>query len=87
MPNISMEQRISSLTVGDLLELIHKAVREEITYVLFENDIELPAEPPPVRNVETVIEKMNATGQYNESFLDSLRQGMERSRTFGSAAQ
>lgn len=87
MPNISMEQQISSLTVADLLELIQKAVREEITHVLFENDIELPTEPPPIRNVDTVVKKMMATGKYNESFLDSLRKGMERSRTFRSATQ
>lgn len=82
MPNISMNRRLSSLTVGELLELIHKAVREEVAHVLFETESELIAEPPPIRNVDTVIEKMEATGKYNEPFLKSLRKGMKQSRTF-----
>ena len=82
MSNISMNQRVSSLTVGELIELVHKAVRDEVVHVLFETNSELIAEPSPVRNVDTVIERMKATGKYNESFLKSLLKGMERSRTF-----
>ena len=87
MSNISMNQRVSSLTVGEMLELVHKAVRDEVVHVLFEVDSELIAEPPPIRNMDTIIEKMKATGKYNESFLNSLRKGMEKSRTFGSTTQ
>ncbi|MBU1598792.1 hypothetical protein KKG61_01590 [bacterium] len=87
MSNISVNQQVSSLTVGELLELVHKAVREEVVHVLFESNSELIAEPPPVRNVDTIIEKMKATGKYKGSFLNSLRKGMEKSRTFGSTTQ
>ena len=87
MSNISMNQLVNSLTVRELLELVHKAVREEVVHVLFETNSELIAEPPPVRNVDTIIEKMKVTGKYNESFLNSLRKGMEKSRTFGVTTQ
>ena len=82
MPNISMNQQIGSLTVSELLELIRKAVREEITPLLSETEAELIPEPPPIRDIDTVIEKMKDTGKYNKSFLDSLRRGMQGSRTF-----
>ena len=82
-----MNQQISSLTVSELLELIHKAVREEIAHLLSETEPGLIPEPPPIRDIGIVIEKMEDTGKYNKPFLDSLRRGMQRSRTFKSAAQ
>jgi len=73
--------QVGSLSVDGLLELIQKAVREEMLR-FFEFDQELVAELPPVRKIDTVIEKMGATGKYNKEFLDSLQKGMERSISF-----
>jgi hypothetical protein len=48
------------------------------------NDNNIQPPPPPIRDIDTVIAKMEATGKYNKKFLASLRKGMERSQTFAS---
>ena len=80
--SISVNQRVDSLSVNELFGLIQKAVRGEMIR-FFEQEQELVAELPPIRKIDTVIEKMDTTGKYNKKFLDSLRKGMERSRLFG----
>ncbi|MBU1261529.1 hypothetical protein KKG61_09685 [bacterium] len=79
--SISAEKQIGSLSTNELFELIQKAVRVEMRR-FFELSKELAAEPPSIRKIDTVIERMEATGKYNKEFLDSLRKGMERSKSF-----
>ncbi|OIP41232.1 hypothetical protein AUJ95_03645 [Candidatus Desantisbacteria bacterium CG2_30_40_21] len=80
--SVLVAQQVSSLSVNELFELIQKAVRGEMMR-FFELDQELIAESPPIRKIDTVMEKMGATGKYNKEFLDSLRKRMEQSKTFG----
>jgi len=46
------------------------------------NDNNMQPMPPPIRDIDTVIAGMEATGKYSKKFLIALRKGMERSRTF-----
>ena len=79
--SVSVAQRVDSLSVNELFGLIQKAVRGEMIR-FFEPEQELVAGLPPIRKIDTVIEKMEATGKYNKEFLDSLQKGMERSGSF-----
>jgi len=79
--SISAEKQVGSLSVNELFELIQKAVRGEMGR-FFELSEELLAEPPSIRKIDTVIERMEGTGKYNKEFLNSLRKGMERSKSF-----
>ncbi len=79
--SISIEKQVGPISVNELFELIQKAVRGEMRR-FFELDQELVAEPPSIRKIDTVIERMEATGKYNKGFLDSLQKGMERSKSF-----
>ena len=46
------------------------------------NDNNMQPTPPPIRDIDTIIAKMEATGKYSKKFLVSLRKGMECSQTF-----
>jgi len=87
MPNsVFAKRQVSSLSVEELTELIRQTIRSELSELLqapAENDRgELFAAPPPVRDIDTVITRMQASGKYNKKFLASLRKGMERSLAF-----
>ncbi len=84
--HITANRQVSSLTVEELVELIRQTIRTELSELLRaaeQNGGEEPTPaPPPERDIDTVIARMQATGKYNKSFLASLRKGMERSQTF-----
>ncbi|MDZ7363492.1 MAG: hypothetical protein ONB46_22660 [candidate division KSB1 bacterium] len=83
MPNTTLDQTVASLSVGELIELIRKTIREEFADLFAAtNGHEIRPAPPPIRDIDTVIARMEATGKYNKKFLASLRKGMERSKTF-----
>jgi len=46
------------------------------------NDNNMRPMPPPIRDIDTIIAEIVATGKYSKKFLVSLRKGMERSQTF-----
>jgi len=46
------------------------------------HDNNMQPAPPPIRDIDTIIAKMEATGKYSKKFLISLRKGMQRSQTF-----
>jgi hypothetical protein len=83
MSNTASERSVASLSVGELVELIRKTIRDEFTdlFVATEQNDFTPA-PPPIRDIDTVIARVQATGKYNKKFLASLRKGMERSHVF-----
>ena len=78
---VLVDERVSLLKVGQLQRLIQEVVRKEIAD-FFEHGQELIAESPPIRKIDTVIEKMKATGKYSEEFLGSLEKGMKLSKSF-----
>ena len=83
---ISVNRQVSSLSVEELAELIRQTIRTELAELFRAADQNgadslVPA-PPPVRDLDTVLARMQATGKYNKRFLTSLRKGMQRSRTF-----
>lgn len=84
--HIAVNRQVTSLTVEELAELIRQTIRAELSELLRaaeQNGDEEPAPaPPPVRDIDTVIARMQATGKYNKRFLASLRKGMQRSQTF-----
>jgi hypothetical protein len=83
MLNTALDRPVASLNVGELVELIRKTIRDELAGLFVatsENDF--TRTPPSIRDIDTVIAKMQATGKYNKKFLASLRKGMERSQTF-----
>lgn len=83
MPNTTLDQTVASLNVGELVELIGKTIRDEFAdWFVATNGNAIQPTPPPIRDIDTVIAKMEATGKYNKKFLASLRKGMERSQTF-----
>lgn len=82
----TVKRQVTSLTVGELVELIRQAIRAELSELLRAaeqdgDEAQTPA-PPPVRDIDAVIARMQATGKYNKRFLASLRKGMQRSQTF-----
>jgi hypothetical protein len=84
MSQTALDRPVASLNVGELIELIRKTIRDEFADLFVaesRNDVK-PASPP-IRDIDTVIARMQATGKYNKRFLASLRKGMERSETFG----
>jgi hypothetical protein len=84
MSQTALDRPVASLNVGELIDLIRKTIRDEFAdlfVVESQNDIK-PASPP-IRDIDTVIARMEATGRYNKRFLASLRKGLERSETFG----
>ncbi len=80
-----VEKKVASLNVGELEAMIRQTIRKELTEILFavsaEND-DLRSEAPPIRDIDKIIVKMQATGKYNQAFLNSLRKGMETSQIF-----
>lgn len=83
MSNITLDRPVASLNVGELVELIRITIRDEFADLFVAADQnELTPTPPPIRDIDTVIARMEATGKYNKRFLASLRKGMERSETF-----
>jgi len=83
MSNTALERPVASLSVGELVELIRKTIRDEFTDLLVMADQnDLTPTPPPIRDIDTVIARMEATGKYNKRFLASLRKGIERSQAF-----
>lgn len=84
MPHKILNHPVTSLNVGELVELIRQTIRDEFTDLLVTTpQDELTPTPPPIRDIDTIISKMQATGKYNKKFLVSLRKGMQRSQTFG----
>ncbi|MEK7728354.1 MAG: hypothetical protein AAB354_08050 [candidate division KSB1 bacterium] len=84
--HIIVNRQVASLTVEELVELIRQTIRTELSELLRAaeqngGEEQAPA-PPPVRNVDAVIARMQATGKYNKRFLASLRKGMQRSQAF-----
>ena len=83
---ITLNRQVTSLTVEELAELIRQTIRTELSELLRaaeQNGGEEPVPaPPPVRDIDNVITRMQATGKYNKRFLASLRKGMQRSQTF-----
>jgi hypothetical protein len=85
MSNTSLNRPVASMNVGELVELIRQTIHEEFVELLgAEPEKALTPTPPPIRDINTVIGRMQATGKYNKKFLVSLRKGMERSRAFKS---
>ena len=84
MPNeAALDRSVATLQVRELAELIRTTVREELAGLLRDESVdELVAAPPPTREVDAVITRMQATNKYNKKFLASLRRGMERSQSF-----
>jgi len=83
MPNTTLDQTVASLSVSELVELIRKTIRDEFAdWFVVTNGNAIQPTPPPIRDIDTVIARMEATGKYNKKFLTSLRKGMERSETF-----
>ena len=81
--DITLDRQVATLRVEELVELIRKTVREELSGLLRESiSDDLAALPPPLRDTDVIIAKMKATGKYNKKFLASLRKGMMRSQTF-----
>jgi len=84
MSNTTLDQTVASLSVSELLELIRKTIRDEFAELFAAtNSNDMQPTPPPIRDIDTIIAGMQATGKYNKKFLASLRKGMERSQTFG----
>lgn len=83
MPNITLDRPVASLNVGELVVLIRMTIHDEFAdlFVATGQNEFTPA-PPPIRDIDTVITRMEATGKYNKKFLASLRKGMERSQAF-----
>jgi hypothetical protein len=83
MSNITLDRPVASLNVGELVALIRMTIRDEFAdlFVATEQNDFTPA-PPPIRDIDKVIARMQATGKYNKRFLASLRKGMELSQTF-----
>lgn len=84
--HITVNRQVASLRVEELVELIRQTIRTELSELLRAaeqngDEAQTPA-PPPVRDIDTVIARMQAMGKYNKRFLASLRKGMERSQTF-----
>lgn len=83
---ITLNRQVASLNVEELVELIRQTIRTELSELLLaaeQSGGEEPAPTPsPMRDIDTVIARMQATGKYNKRFLASLRKGMERSQTF-----
>jgi hypothetical protein len=46
------------------------------------NDNEARPAPPPIRDIDTIIAELEATGKYSKKFLTSLRKGREHSQAF-----
>jgi hypothetical protein len=83
MPNTTLDQTVASLRVSELVELIRKTIRDEFADLFVAtNGNAIQPTPPPIRDIDTVIARMEATGKYNKKFLASLRKGMERSQAF-----
>jgi len=83
MPNTAFDRPIASMNVGELVELIRQTIREEFVDLFGAEPLnELTPTPPPIRDIDTIITRMQATGKYDKKFLASLRKGMERSHTF-----
>jgi len=83
MPNTAFDRPVASMNAGELVELIRQTIREELADlfgITSKND--LAPSPPPIRDIDAIISKMQATGKYNKKFLASLRKGMVRSQTF-----
>jgi len=73
------------MNIGELVQLIRQTIREEFVDLFgVAPGNELTSTPPPIRDIDTVIARMEATGKYSKTFLASLRKGMERSATFKS---
>jgi hypothetical protein len=88
MPDITLGRPVACLQVSELVELIRKIIREEFADLFAavpEND--LTPTSPPIRDIDTIIARMQATGKYNKKFLASLRKGMQRAQTFGAKPQ
>ncbi len=84
--DITLDRQVATLRVEELVALIRQTVREELSGLLSESiNADLPALPPPLRDPDAVIGKMQATGKYNKKFLASLRKGMMRSQAFQTA--
>jgi len=83
MSNTLSDRPVASMNVGELVELIRQTIREEFVDLFGVEQVdELTATPPPIRDIDTVIARMQATGKYNKRFLSSLRKGLARSQTF-----
>ncbi|MDZ7289384.1 MAG: hypothetical protein ONB44_11230 [candidate division KSB1 bacterium] len=83
MADTAFDRSVASLNVGELVELIRQTIRDEFADLFVSaqpND--LTPTPPPIRDIDTVIARMEATGKYSKKFLASLRKGMGRSQTF-----
>lgn len=82
----TVNRQVTSLTVEELAELIRQTIRAELSELLRaaeqNGDEDSAPAPPPVRDIDAVIARMQATGKYNKRFLASLRKGMQRSQTF-----
>ena len=83
MSNTPLDRPVATMNVGELVELIRQTIREEFVDLFgVEQEDDFIAAPPPIRDIDTVIARMEATGKYNKKFLASLRKGLERSQTF-----
>lgn len=83
MSNTTLDQTFGALSVSELVELIRQTIREELAEMFVTtNGNDMHPTPPPIRDIDTVIARLEATGKYNKKFLASLRKGMERSQTF-----
>lgn len=83
MSNTPLDRPVAAMNVGELADLIRQTIHEELIDLFGGGkDDELTASPPPIRNIDTVIARMEARGKYNKKFLASLRKGLERSQTF-----
>ncbi len=84
--HVSVKRQVASLSVEELTELIRQTIRTELSEMLRAAELnggdDLNPTPPPVRDIDSVIARMQATGKYNKRFLASLRKGLQRSQTF-----
>lgn len=65
MSNTALERPVVSLNVGELTELIRKTIRDEFADLFVKTSQNELTTPPPIRDIDTVIARMQATGKYN----------------------